>query len=110
MLSGCYDREMVVGIAAARVATMVKADGNSAVVVLGVGVQKVKTLMHKVMSDAKVSSGLWIAGVNSPQAVTVAGEHELINALVALAKDPIVMVFAAKLRVSCTFHMLFMEA
>ena len=49
-------------------------------------------------------------GINSPQAVTIAGEHKLIDSLVALAKDPSVMVFAAKLRVSCAFHMLLMEA
>ena len=108
--SGHYDREMAVGIAAARAAAMVKADGNSAMVALGVGVQKAKMLMRKVMSDAKVSSGLWIAGINSPQAVTVAGEHELVDALVAFAKDPSVMVFAAKLRASCAFHTPLMEA
>ncbi|KAL4075275.1 hypothetical protein V8B97DRAFT_2022271 [Scleroderma yunnanense] len=108
--SGHYDREMAVGIAAARAAAMIQAEGNGAMVALGVGVQKAKTLMRKVLSDAKVTSGLWIAGINSPQAVTVAGEHELIDALVALAKDPSVMVFAAKLRVSCAFHTPLMEA
>ncbi|KAG6333238.1 hypothetical protein ID866_5853, partial [Astraeus odoratus] len=108
--SGHYDREMAVGIAAARAAAMVQAEGNGAMVALGVGVQKAKTLMRKVLSDAKVSSGLWIAGINSPQAVTVAGKHELVDALVELAKDPSVMVFAAKLRVSCAFHTPLMEA
>ena len=78
-------------------------------VALGVGVQRAKTLMRKVLSDAKVSSNLWKAGINSPQAVTVAGEHEVINALVALAKVPSVMVFASKLRVSCAFHTSLME-
>ena len=38
-------------------------------VALGVGVQKAKMLMRKIMSDAKVSSGLWITGIDSPQAV-----------------------------------------
>ena len=108
--SGHYNHEMAVSIAAACVAAKVKVDGNGAMVALGVGMQKAKMMMCKVMSGAKVSSGLWIAGINSLQAVTVAGEHKLINGLVALAKDPSVMVFATKLQVSCAFHMLLMEA
>ena len=56
--SGHYDHEMAVGIAAARAADMVKANGNGAMVALSIGMQKAKMLMHKVMSDAKVSSGL----------------------------------------------------
>ena len=108
--SGHYDHEMAVSIAAAHVAAKVKADGNGAMVALSVGMQKAKMMMRKVMSGAKVSSGLWITGINSLKAVTVAGEHELIDGLVALAKDPSVMVFATKLRVSCAFHTPLMEA
>lgn len=108
--SGHYDREMTIGIAAARAAAMITAEGNGAMVALGVGVQKAKTLIRKVLSEAKVSEGLWIAGINSPQAVTVAGKHELVDALMNLAKDPNVKVFAAKLRVSCAFHTPLMEA
>ncbi|KAI6142295.1 putative nonribosomal peptide synthetase [Pisolithus thermaeus] len=108
--SGHYDREMAVGIATARAAAMIKAEGNGAMVALGVGVQKAKTMIRKVLSDAKVSSGLWIAGINSPQAVTVAGRHELVDALEAYAKDPSVKIFAAKLRVTCAFHTPLMEA
>ncbi|KAI6098831.1 putative nonribosomal peptide synthetase [Pisolithus croceorrhizus] len=89
--SGHYDREMAVGIATARAAAMIKAEGNGAMVALG------------------VSSGLWIAGINSPQAVTVAGRHELVDALEAYAKDPSVKIFAAKLRVTCAFHTPLME-
>ena len=91
---------MVVGIAAACAAAMVKADGNGAVFALGVGMQKVKMLMHKVMSDAKVQD------CGSLELTP----HKLSLSLVALAKDPSVMAFAAKLRVSCPFHKLFMEA
>ncbi|KIM55636.1 hypothetical protein SCLCIDRAFT_1149455, partial [Scleroderma citrinum Foug A] len=98
--SGHYNCEMVVGIAAACAAAMVKADGNGTVFALGVGVQKVKMLMHKVMSDAKVQD------CGSLELTP----HKLSLSLVALAKDPSVMAFAAKLRVSCPFHKLFMEA
>ncbi|KAG6329744.1 hypothetical protein ID866_9345, partial [Astraeus odoratus] len=107
--SGHYNREMAVGIAIARAAAMVQAEGNGAMVALGVGVQKAETLMHKVLSDAKVSGGLWIAGINSPQAVTIAGKHELVDALVELAQNRSVRVSAAKLRVSCAFHTPLME-
>ena len=107
--SGHYDREMAVGIAVARAAAMTRAEGNGAMVALGVGVQKAKTMIRKVLSRAKATSGLWIAGINSPQAVTVAGTHELIDALVELANDPNAKVFAAKLRVTCAFHTPLME-
>ncbi|KAG6329538.1 hypothetical protein ID866_9551, partial [Astraeus odoratus] len=107
--SGHYNREMAVGIAVARAAAMVQAEGNGTMVALGVGVQKAETLMRKVLSDAKVSGGLWIAGINSPRAVTVAGKHELVDALVELSQNRSVRVFAAKLRVSCAFHTPLME-
>ncbi|KAI6009612.1 putative nonribosomal peptide synthetase [Pisolithus orientalis] len=97
--SGHYDREMAVGIATARAAAMVQAEGNGAMVALGVGAQKAKTVIRKVLSDAKVPSGLWIAG-----------RSELVDALEAYAKDPSVKVFAAKLRVTCAFHTPLMEA
>ncbi|KAF9228933.1 putative nonribosomal peptide synthetase [Gyrodon lividus] len=107
--SGHYDREMAIGIAVARAAAMKRAEGNGAMVALGVGVQKAKTMIRTVLSQAKVSSGLWIAGINSPQAVTIAGTHELIDAMVELANDPNAKVFAAKLRVTCAFHTPLME-
>ncbi|KAF9230586.1 acyl transferase domain-containing protein [Melanogaster broomeanus] len=90
--SGHYDREMAVGIAVAQ--------GNGAMVALGVGVQKAKTMIRTVLARAKVSSGLWIAGINSPQAVTIAGTHGLVDAIVELTNDPDAKVFAAKLCVS----------
>ncbi|KIJ63457.1 polyketide synthetase [Hydnomerulius pinastri MD-312] len=102
--SGHYDRDMAVGIAVARAAAMTRAEGNGAMVALGVGVQKAKMMIRKVLSKEKATSGLWIAGINSPQAVTVAGSHELIDAMVELANDPKAKVFAAKLRVGCAFH------
>ncbi|KAF9241407.1 putative nonribosomal peptide synthetase [Melanogaster broomeanus] len=107
--SGHYDREMAIGIAVARAAAMTSAEGNGAMVALGVGVQKAKTMIRTVLARAKVSSGLWIAGINSPQAVTIAGTHELVDAMVELANDPDAKVFAAKLRVSCAFHTPLME-
>ncbi|KIK92693.1 hypothetical protein PAXRUDRAFT_146735 [Paxillus rubicundulus Ve08.2h10] len=107
--SGHYDREMAIGIAVARAAAMVRAEGNGAMVALGVGVQRAKTMIRTVLSQTKVSSGLWIAGINSPQAVTIAGTHELVDAMVELANDPDAKVFAAKLRVTCAFHTPLME-
>lgn len=108
--SGYYDREMAVGIAVARAVAMTRAEGNGAMVALGVSVQKAKVMVRKVLSRAKTTSGLWIAGINSPQAVTVAGTHELIDAIFQLANDPNARVFAAKLRVTCAFHTPLMES
>ncbi|KIJ60828.1 polyketide synthetase [Hydnomerulius pinastri MD-312] len=102
--SGHYSREMAVGIAVARATAMLRAEGNGAMVALGVGVQKAKAMIKKVLRQASATTGLWIAGINSPEAVTVAGKHELVDALVGLAKDPAHSVFAAKLRVGCAFH------
>ncbi|KIJ05443.1 hypothetical protein PAXINDRAFT_103786, partial [Paxillus involutus ATCC 200175] len=107
--SGHYSREMAVGVAVARAAAMAHAEGNGAMVALGVGVQKAKTMIRKVLRQEGVVTGLWIAGINSPEAVTVAGTDELIDALVRLAKDPAQTVFAAKLRVGCAFHTPLME-
>ena len=102
--SGHYDRETAVGIAVGRAAAMARAEGNGGMVALGVGVQKAKLMIKKVFSRAGVDSGLWIAGINSPKAVTIAGQHELIDLMVEVAADPADKVFAAKLRVSCAFH------
>lgn len=107
--SGHYDRETAIGIALARATAMTKAEGNGCMVALGVGVQKAKSMIKKVLSKAKVSDGLWVAGINSPSAVTVAGKEELIDAMVELAADPNAKVFAAKLRVTCAFHTPLME-
>jgi acyl transferase domain-containing protein len=107
--SGHYDRETTIGIAVARAAAMTKADGNGCMVALGVGVQKAKAMIKKVLANAKATTGLWVAGINSPQAVTVAGKEDLIDAMVELAADPNAKVFAAKLRVTCAFHTPLME-
>ncbi|KAH7927995.1 putative nonribosomal peptide synthetase [Leucogyrophana mollusca] len=107
--SGHYDREVAIGIAVARAAAMTQAEGNGAMVALGVGVQKAKIMIRTVLSQAKTTSGLWIAGINSPSAVTVAGTHELVDAIVELAASPNAKVFAAKLRVGCAFHTPLME-
>ncbi|KAF9219105.1 putative nonribosomal peptide synthetase [Gyrodon lividus] len=108
--SGHYSREVAVGIAVARAAAMLHAEGNGAMVALGAGTQKTKAMIRKVLRQAGVISGLWIAGINSPEAVTVAGKRELIDALIQLAKDPAQPIFAAKLRVGCAFHTPLMEA
>jgi acyl transferase domain-containing protein len=107
--SGHYDRETAVGIAISRATAMTQAEGNGGMVALGVGVQKAKLMIKKVFARAGVENGLWIAGINSPKAVTIAGEHELIDLMVEVAADPSDKVFAAKLRVSCAFHTPLME-
>ncbi|KAF9645762.1 hypothetical protein BDM02DRAFT_3189448, partial [Thelephora ganbajun] len=107
--SGHYDREIAVGIAVGRAAAMTQAEDNGGMVALGVGVQKAK-LMIKVFARAGVDTGLWVAGINSPKAVTIAGQHELVDLMVEVAADPTDKVFAAKLRVTCTFHTPLMEA
>jgi acyl transferase domain-containing protein len=76
---------------------------------LGVDVSKAKLMIGKVLSSANVSEGLWIAAVNSVNAVTVSGYEYLIEAIVALAATPTAKVFAAKLRVTCAFHSPLME-
>ena len=108
--SGHYDRETAVGIAVGRAAAMTQAEGNGGMVALGVGVQKAKLMIKKVLARGGVDSGLWIAGINSPKAVTIAGRLELIDLMVEVAADPSDRVFAAKLRVTCAFHTPLMEA
>ena len=108
--SGHYDRETAIGIAVGRAAAMTQAEGNGGMVALGVGVQKAKLMIKKVFARAGVDSGLWIAGINSPKAVTIAGQHELVDLMVKVATDPADRVFAVKLRVTCAFHTPLMEA
>lgn len=105
--AGCYDQETAVGIAVARAETMVKADGNGSMAALGVGLQKAVPLINKVLRNAKTTTGLWIAGIHSPLAVTIAGRQELVDILVKEALDS--KVFVQKLRVGCAFHTALMD-
>ena len=82
--SGHYDHETPVSIAVGRAAAMTQAEGNDGMVALGVGVQKAKLMIKKVLARAGVKTGLWIAGINSPKAVTIAGQIELIDLMVLL--------------------------
>jgi acyl transferase domain-containing protein len=107
--SGHYNRETAIGIAVARATAMTLADRNGCMAALGVSVSKAKLMIEKVLSNANVSEGLWIAAVNSVNAVTVSGHEYLIDAIVALAATPTDKVFAAKLRVTCAFHSPLME-
>ena len=77
--SGHYDCETAVGIVVGRAAAMTQVEGNSGMVALSVGVQKAKLTIKKVFARAGVDTVLWIAGINSPKAVTIAGQHELID-------------------------------
>ncbi|KAI8820281.1 putative nonribosomal peptide synthetase [Fimicolochytrium jonesii] len=106
--SGHYpSKEMVVGIAVARAAAMTHAEGNGAMAALGTSAQQARLLIRKVLKQENNAENghkedMWIAGINSPNGVTVAGTHHAIDALVAHAKNA--SVFAAKLRVTCAFH------
>ena len=86
------------------------AEGNGGMVALGVGVRKAKLMIKKVLAHAGVEGGLWIADINSPKAVTIAGQHKLIDLMVEVAANPSDKVFAAKLQVTCAFHTPLMEA
>ncbi|KAJ3411290.1 hypothetical protein HDV05_002436 [Chytridiales sp. JEL 0842] len=89
---------------------MTGAKGNGSTAALGVGVAKPLDVIRKVLGPTDSSSsdptspGLSIAGISSPEAVTVAGREDLIDKLVALAAEPTDKFFAAKLRVTSAFH------
>ncbi|KAJ3033802.1 hypothetical protein HDV00_005815 [Rhizophlyctis rosea] len=100
--SGAFSREATIGVAVARALAMATAEGNGSMVALGVKQSKAKSFIQAVLKEEGVTQGLWIAGVNSPSAVTVAGLEPLIDAMVLYAKRN--NAFAAKLRVTCAFH------
>ncbi|KAJ3195836.1 hypothetical protein HK101_010930 [Irineochytrium annulatum] len=106
--SGHLNKKQAVGVAVARAMAMTGAQGNGSMAALGVGVAQALFILRKVcgptVASDPLSPGLWIAGINSPEAVTVAGREDLIDKLVALSKDPKDKFFAAKLRVTSAFH------
>lgn len=105
--SGLYDKEATIGIAIARAAAMKKAEGNGGMVALGICFQRARYIIKQVLKTADRTDGLWIAAINSPDAVTVAGREELVDILTRLIKDR--GFFAAKLNVTCAFHTPLME-
>ncbi|KAF9642898.1 hypothetical protein BDM02DRAFT_3157531 [Thelephora ganbajun] len=102
--SGHYDCETAVSIAIGCAAAMTQAEGNSGIIALGAGVQKAKLMIKKVFTCARVDASLWVAGINSPKAVTIADQHKCVDLMVEIAADPTDQVFVAKLHVNCTFH------
>ena len=106
--SGHYNRETAIGIACARAEAMMQAEGNGSMAALGVGVQRAKSIIKTVLSNAKAADGLWVAAINSPHAVTVSGKQELVDALVTYVGG-LGSVSATKLRVTCAFHTPLME-
>ena len=105
--SGHYSRRTAVGIAAARATAMAQVSGNGSMAALGACFHRAKYMIKKILTDAHVDNGLWIAAINSPKDVTVAGESKLIDMLVLLAQDR--KIFVAKLKVTCAFHTPLME-
>ena len=105
--SGLYDKEAAIGITIARAAAMKKAEGNGSMVALGICFQRARYMIKQVLKSADRADGLWIAAINSPNAVTVAGREELVDILTSFIKDR--GFFAAKLNVTCAFHTPLME-
>ena len=105
--SGLYDKETTIGITIARAAAMKKAEGNGRMVALGICFQRARYLIKQVLKHSDRADGLWIAAINSPDAVTVAGREELVDILISFVKDR--GYFAAKLNVTCAFHTPLME-
>ena len=105
--SGLYNKEAAIGITIARAAAMKKAEGNGCMVALGICFQRARYMIKQVLKSADRADGLWIAAINSPDAVTVAGREELADILTSFIKDR--GFFAAKLNVTCAFHTPLME-
>ena len=100
--SGHYSKKTAIGIAAARAVAMAKVSGNGSMAAIGVCYHRAKYMIKTIMTEAHTDSGLWIAAVNSPRDVTVAGDTKLIDMLVSLAQGR--KIFVAKLKVTCAFH------
>ncbi|KAF8800384.1 hypothetical protein BYT27DRAFT_7148677 [Phlegmacium glaucopus] len=100
--SGNYSKKTAVGIAAARATAMATVSGNGSMIALGACYHRAKYMIKHVLADAQADDGLWIAAINSPQDVTVAGDNKLIDMLVSLAQER--GTFVAKLKVTCAFH------
>ena len=100
--SGHYSKKTAVGIAAARATAMAQVTGNGSMAALGACYHRAKYMIKNILADASTESGLWIAAINSPKDVTVAGDSELIDKLVRVAEGR--KIFVAKLKVTCAFH------
>jgi acyl transferase domain-containing protein len=100
--SGHYTKKTAVGIAAARATAMAQVSGNGSMAALGACFHRAKYMIKQILTDANTDEGLWIAAINSPKDVTVAGDSKLIDKLVLLAQGR--KIFIAKLKVTCAFH------
>jgi len=81
---------------------MAQASGNGSMVALGACFHRAKYMIKQILADAQANDGLWIAAINSPKDVTVAGDNKLIDMLFSLAQER--KIFVAKLKVTCAFH------
>ncbi|MEM8663358.1 MAG: acyltransferase domain-containing protein, partial [Pseudomonadota bacterium] len=93
--AGLFDLETIVRIVSARSEQQGKTAGAGAMAAIGLGVEPATALV-----DAY--EGLVLAGDNGPDAVSVAGPTDSIDALVARLKDE--GTFATKLRLNYAFH------
>ena len=100
--SGHYSKKTAIGIAAARATAMAQVNGSGSMAAVGACYHRTKYMIKRVLTDAHADSGLWVAAINSPRDVTVAGDTKLIDMLVSLAQSR--KIFVAKLKVTCAFH------
>ena len=106
--SGHYNKKTAIGIAAARSTAMARVSGNGSMVALGACFHRARYMIKNILADAHTASGLWIAAINSPDHVTVAGDSNLVDMLVLLAQSK--KMFVAKLKVTCAFHTPLMDS
>src|SRR5271155_831599 len=95
--SGHYGIKTAVGIAAARATAMAQVTGNGSMAALGDCFHKTKYIINQILADAHANDGLWIAVINSPKDVTMAGDMKRVDQLVLLAWDR--NIFITKLKV-----------
>ncbi|ORY49087.1 hypothetical protein BCR33DRAFT_714146 [Rhizoclosmatium globosum] len=107
--AGFTSFEGAIKLAIARAEAMTRVDGHGAMAAIGCSESEAHQLIDELFNSLKpASKNLWVAGVNSPSSVTLAGSSDLVDAVVALATKE--DIFAKKLRVSSPFHTPMMES
>jgi acyl transferase domain-containing protein len=95
--SGVLSKEGAVRLMAARATAMSLADGSGTMMALGTNEAAALRLISGIPD-------LWVAAINSPSAVTVAGSVDAIATLEARIAEQAPNLFARKLRVTNAYH------
>jgi acyl transferase domain-containing protein len=95
--SGVLSKEGAIRLMAARAAAMTFSDGSGTMMALGCDEAAAKLFMSGIPQ-------LWIAAINSPDAVTVAGSVESIAALEKRLAVQAPKLFARRLQVTNAYH------